>query len=70
MEVENLTVADVAYPFVTNRVMSVFQQQLIHVRNGCIWTESLSLSLSGCTNCRLLLVHSFLYIVCRPVDID
>ena len=36
MEVENLTVADVAYPLVTNRVMSVFQQQLIHVRNGCI----------------------------------
>ena len=36
MEVENLTVADVAYPLVTNRVMSVFQQQLINVRNGCI----------------------------------
>ena len=35
MVVENLTVADVAYPFVMNRVMSVFQQQLIHVQNGC-----------------------------------
>ena len=34
--VENLTVADVAHPFVTNRVMSVFQQQLIHVQNGCM----------------------------------
>ena len=37
MEVDNLTVADVAYPLVTRRVMSVFQQQLVHVRNGCIF---------------------------------
>ena len=36
MEVENLTVADIAYPLVTKRVVGVFQQQLVHVRNGCI----------------------------------
>ena len=36
MAVDNITVADVAYPLVTTRVASVFQQQLIHVRNGCI----------------------------------
>ena len=36
MNVENLTVADVAYPLVTKRVMDVFQRQLVHVRNGCI----------------------------------
>lgn len=36
MEVDNLTVADVAYPLVTKRLMGVFQQQLVHVRNGCI----------------------------------
>ena len=28
MEVENLTVADIAYPLVTKRVVGVFQQQL------------------------------------------
>ena len=31
MEVDNLTVADVASPLVTARVISVFQQQLVHV---------------------------------------
>ena len=36
MEVDNLTVADVAYPLVTRRLTGVFQQQLVHVRNGCI----------------------------------
>ena len=36
LEVDNLTVADIAYPLVTRRVMDLFQQQLIHVRNGCI----------------------------------
>ena len=36
MEVENLTVADIAYPLVTKRLVAVFQQQLVHVRNGCI----------------------------------
>lgn len=36
MEVDNLTVADVAYPLITSRVMGVFQQQLVHVCNGCI----------------------------------
>ena len=36
MEVDNLTVADVAYPLVTKRLTGVFQQQLIHVRNGCV----------------------------------
>ena len=35
MNTDNLTVADVAYPLVTNSVMTVFQRQLIHVRNGC-----------------------------------
>ena len=36
MEVENLTVADIAYPLVTKRLVAVFQQQLVHVRNACI----------------------------------
>ena len=36
LDVENITVADIAYPLVTKRVMDVFQQQLIHVHNGCI----------------------------------
>lgn len=36
LEVDNLTVTDVAYPLVTRRLISVFQQQLVHVRNGCI----------------------------------
>ena len=33
---DDITVADVAYPLVTKKVMGVFQQQLVHVRNGCI----------------------------------
>lgn len=33
---DNLTVADVAYPLITKRLVGVFQQQLVHVRNGCI----------------------------------
>lgn len=36
MEVDNISVADVAYPLITRRVIGVFQQQLVHVRNGCI----------------------------------
>ena len=36
MEVDNLTVADVAYTLITKRVMGVFQQQLVHVHNRCI----------------------------------
>ena len=36
MEVHNLTVAYVVYPLVTKRLMGVFQQQLVHVHNGCI----------------------------------
>ena len=36
LEVDNLTLADIAYPLVTQRVMDVFQKQLIHIRNGCI----------------------------------
>ena len=36
LEVDNLTVTDVAYPLVARRLISVFQQQLVHVRNGCI----------------------------------
>ena len=36
LEVDNHTVADVAYPLVTKRLMGVFQQQIAHVHNGCI----------------------------------
>ena len=36
MKVNDLTVTDVAYPLITRRVMAVFQQQLIHIRNGCM----------------------------------
>ena len=36
MKVDNLTVVDVVYPLITKRVITVFQLQLIHVRNGCI----------------------------------
>ena len=36
LEVDNLTVADIAYPLVKKRVICIFQQQLVHVRNGCI----------------------------------
>ena len=31
----NLTVADIAHPLITQRVMDAFQQQLIHIHNGC-----------------------------------
>ena len=31
----NLTAADIAYPLITQRVTDAFQQQLIHVHNGC-----------------------------------
>ena len=34
MKVDDLTVADVAYPLVTRTVTAVFQQHLIHVRNA------------------------------------
>ena len=36
MEVDNLTVADIAYPLITRRVTAVLQQQLVHICNGCI----------------------------------
>ena len=36
MKVDNLTVADIAYFLITKRLMGVFQQQLVHVHNGCI----------------------------------
>ena len=36
LEVEGLTVADIAYPLVTKRLTGVFQQQLVHVQNGCV----------------------------------
>ena len=36
LEVDNLTLADIAYPLVTKRVIGIFLWQLIHVRNGCI----------------------------------
>ena len=36
MEVDNLTVADIVYPLITKRLVCVFQQQLVYVRNGCI----------------------------------
>ena len=38
MEVDNLTVADIVYPLITKWLVCVFQQQLVHVRNGCIST--------------------------------
>ena len=36
LSIDDITVADIAYPLITKRVMDVFQRQLIHVRNGCI----------------------------------
>lgn len=36
LNTEDLTVADIAYPLITKRVMGVFQQQLVHIHNGCI----------------------------------
>ena len=33
---DDITVADIAYPLITKKIMGVFQQQLVHVRNGCI----------------------------------
>ena len=36
MKVDDITVADVAYPLITKKIMGVFQQQLVHLRNGCI----------------------------------
>ena len=36
LKVDDLTVADIAYPLITKRVVAVFQQQLVHVRNGCV----------------------------------
>ena len=36
LQLDNLMVADIAYPLITSRVASVFQQQLIHVHNGCV----------------------------------
>ena len=36
LEVEDLTVADIAYPLVTKRLTGVYQQQLVHIRNGCV----------------------------------
>ena len=36
LEVKDLTVADIAYPLITKRLTGVFQQQLVHVRNGCV----------------------------------
>ena len=36
MAVDNITVADVAYPLVTKKLIAVYQQQLAHVQNGCI----------------------------------
>jgi hypothetical protein len=52
MCVENLTVADIGYPLITRRVMSVFQQQLVHVHNGCISDDPIQLPyvLVGTTN--------------------
>ncbi len=39
MKISDLSVADVAYPLITKRVIEVFKLQLIHVRNGCISDE-------------------------------
>ena len=35
LKVDNPTVTDITYPLITKSVICVFQQQLIHVRNGC-----------------------------------
>ena len=43
MKVDHIPVADVAYPHITTRVLKVFRQQLIHVRNGCISDDSTNL---------------------------
>ena len=36
LSINTITVADIAYPLITKRVISVFQQQLVHIQNGCI----------------------------------
>ena len=41
MKVDDLTVADVAYPLITRRVTAMFQQQLVHVWNGCISDDAI-----------------------------
>ena len=55
LDVENITVADIAYPLVTKRVLDVFQQ---HVHNGCISndTDSLPYVKVGC-----IIFHSMGY---------
>ena len=44
LEVDNLALADIVYPLVTQRVMDVFQKQLIHICNGCISDDPNKLS--------------------------
>ena len=63
MEVDNLTVADIAYPLVTKRMIGVLQQQLVHVRNGCISDdpERLPYVSVGTTNYHSTSHHSQLY---------
>jgi hypothetical protein len=48
----SMTVANIRYPLITRRVMSVFQQQLVHVQNGCISDDPsrLPYALVGKTN--------------------
>ena len=36
LQVDNSTVANIAYPLITKNLLAVFQQQLVHVLNGCI----------------------------------
>ncbi len=43
LEVDNNTPANVAYPLIHKRVTTVFQQQLIHIRNGCVSDDPESL---------------------------
>ncbi len=43
LEVDNITPANVAYPLINKRVTTVFQQQLIHIRNGCVSDDAESL---------------------------
>ena len=43
MRVDDLTVADIAYPLITKRVVAVYEQQLVHVRNACVSDDPESL---------------------------
>ena len=40
---DDLTIADIAYPLITKRVVVVYEQQLVHVRNACVSDDPESL---------------------------